>query len=238
MKALHRLRSRLFAPIALLAAVALVIAAGLLALPGVANAADPLISQGKATTASSTESAGTRPQRRRRQRRHPLVVRVQRSTVDPGRPRRDRDRHPGRAELGGRVRADLPDPDLRRRRPVRGPTIFSTTTGTGGDPDDPGHRLRPVRPDERHRPGHGVRLLAVGVPGLRHVRRDHPAGRLRHHNAALNHAVDRVLDRERRHPGAAPPSTATPPPAGPAPSADPQWLQVDLGAPRPSARSG
>ena len=87
--------------------------------PPVANAADPLISQGRPATASSTENGGTPGrQRRRRQQRHPLVERVRdpqwlrvdlgaTATVSRGRP-----------ALGRRVRARLHDPDLgQRHRP-------------------------------------------------------------------------------------------------------------------------
>jgi hypothetical protein len=59
MKAVHRSRSKLFAPAALFAALAVIVAAGFMSAPGVANAADSLLSQGKVTTASSTENAGT-----------------------------------------------------------------------------------------------------------------------------------------------------------------------------------
>ncbi len=70
------------------------------------------------------------------------------------RPRRDRHHHPGHAQLGGRVRPLLPDPDLRpTARP--GPPIYSTTTGAGGIQSHPGDRLRPLRADARHRARHG-----------------------------------------------------------------------------------
>ena len=122
--------SRLLA--AAVSAVTIAATVAVTGLSGTAAAADPLISQGKPATASSTENAGT-----------PASAavdgntgtrwsqRVQRSTVDPGRPRRDRHHHPGRPQLGGRVRHGVPDPDLRRRHRTW-TTIYSTTTGTGG----------------------------------------------------------------------------------------------------------
>ena len=48
-------------------------------------------------------------------------------------------------------------------------TLYTATNGTGGVTDDPGLRFRTVRPDQRHRPHHPVRLLALGIPGLRHL---------------------------------------------------------------------
>ena len=94
---------------------------------GTANAA-----QGKPATASSAENAGIAGvNARRRQRRHPLVERVQRPAVDPGRPRR------ARADLPGRAATGRP-PTRRRSRSRSRPTatawttIYTTTTGTGG----------------------------------------------------------------------------------------------------------
>ena len=76
---------------------------------------------------------------------------------------------PGGAELGGGLRDGVPDPGVGQRRPP-GRRIYSTTTGTGGTQTLTVTRHRPVRPDERHRPGHRVRLLAVGVRRARHRR--------------------------------------------------------------------
>ena len=45
-------------------------------------------------------------------------------------------------------------------------TIYSTTTGTGGTQTLDRHRHRPLRADVRHRPGHRLRLLAVGVQAV------------------------------------------------------------------------
>ena len=36
-------------------------------------------------------------------------------------------------------------------------------------PDAPAQRIRAVRPLVRHRPGHRLRLLTVGIPGIRHL---------------------------------------------------------------------
>ena len=55
------------------------------------------------------------------------------------------------AELGGRVREGVPDPDLAPTAPP-GPPSTRTTTGTGGIQTLDRHRHRPLRPDERHRP--------------------------------------------------------------------------------------
>ena len=113
------------------------------------------------------QRAGGRP---RRPDHHPLVQPVQRSTVDTGGPRRHRHDHRRGAELGGRVRArgyrievsaDGSDVDhhlLHHHRHGRRARA-STITGTG-----------PLRADVRHGPGHRIRLLAVGVPGVRHGR--------------------------------------------------------------------
>ena len=197
-------------------------------LSGTADAADPLISQGKPATASSTENAGT-----------PAAAavdgntgtrwsqRVQRPAVAPGRPRRHRHHHPGRAALGGRVRAAF--------------QIQTSADGTAVDhdlhdhhrhrrhADAQRHRHRPLRPDVRHRPGHPVRLLAVGVPGLRHLRRR--ATGCGTTNAALNQPPPR---RRPRTP-APRPSAAFDGNTGTrwsSASSDPQWLQVDLGSHR------
>ena len=161
-----------------------------------ASAADPLLSQGRPATASSTENAGTpAPPRGRRQHRHPLVQRVQRPAVDPGRPGRHRHRS-ARSSCAGRrayatafqIQTSANGTDLddrlhhhhrhrRRRRPRR-------------------HRLRPLRADERHRPRHRLRLslwefqvyggigggggcgtanAAQGRPGHRVLRPERPA---------------------------------------------------------------
>ena len=58
--------------------------------------------------------------RGRRQHRHPLVQRVHRPAVAPGRPRAPPADLPGRADLGGGLRHGVPDPGVRQRhRPGR-----------------------------------------------------------------------------------------------------------------------
>src|SRR5581483_11400758 len=116
-----------------------------------------------------------------------LVVGVQRPAVDLRRPRRLRVDHAGRPQLGDRVREVVPDPDLERRLDLDDDLL-----------DDGGHRRRadaqrqrqrPLRPHVRHRPCDAVRLLPLGVPGLRH---DHDGL-----DAALaGPAGDVVLERE------------------------------------------
>ena len=195
-------------PLAVLAALLLLVAY-LAVTPGRSAAAGALLSQGMPATASTTENAATPAQRRgRRQRGHPMVQRVRRPAVAAGRPRRDRHDRPGHAELGGRVRAVVPDPGRAPRGPVHDDLL--ARPGTGGIQTLAVTRHRPVRPDERHRAGHRVRLLAVGVPGLRYARRPRPAARPTRPSAG-----------RRPHPStenaAAPAtrSTATAAPAGP-----------------------
>ena len=110
--------------------------------------------------------------RGRRQHRHPVVQPVQRRAVAPGRPRRHVRRRRGAAELGGRVRARLHRPGLRQRLLV----VHCVHHGDGNRwrASASGHRHRPVRPAQPHRAGHPVRLLAVGVPGVRHPERRRP----------------------------------------------------------------
>ena len=81
-------------------------------------------------------------------------------------------------------------------------------------PDAQHHRHRPLRADVRHRPRPPVRLLAVGVPGLRH------RGRriVQHHRRRAEPPRHRLLAGERHRSPRPARSTATPAPAGPAPS--------------------
>ena len=75
------------------------------------------------------------------------------------------DVQPRPARLGGGVRAR----PTRSRPPTTAPTgrtVYSTTAGNGGFDDLDAQRLRPVRPDERHRARHRVRLLPLGVRRL------------------------------------------------------------------------
>ena len=106
------------------------------------------------------------------------------------------------------VHDDLLDHDRRRRRPDTGR-----------------RRHRPVRPDERHRAGNGVRLLAVGVPGLRYDGR----GRVRTANAAQGRPATASSTENATFPAsnAVDGNAAT---RWSSAFADPQWLQVDLGA--------
>ena len=46
-------------------------------------------------------------------------------------------------------------------------TVYSTTAGTGGEPDVPDHHDRPLHPDVRHRPRHPVGRLDLRVRRLR-----------------------------------------------------------------------
>ena len=133
---------------------------------------------------------------RRRQHRHPLVQRVQRPAVDPGRPGRARPPSArscstGRPRTRARTRS--------RSRPTRPTwtTIYSTTTGTGGTQTLTRHRHRPVRADERHRarpPPYGYSLWEFQVYGAIGAHR-----RLRHGQRGAEPAGDRVLGGERRH---------------------------------------
>ncbi len=196
-------------------AVALLLAALITITAGPARAAASLLSQGKPATASSTENATPGVGGRRRQHRHPLVERVQRPAVAPGRPRRVRDDQPGRAQLGDR-RTRSPSRSRPRTTAATWTSIYSTTTGTGG------MQTLTVTGTGRYVRMYGtvrataVRLLAVGVPGLRHDRR--------HVAPAAPPTPRRAAPRPRRPPRtptSRPParSTATPAPAGRARSA-------------------
>ena len=61
----------------------------------------------------------------------------------------------------------LPDPDLARRHHLDRHLHHHHRHRRHRDARR--HRLRPLRADVRHRPRHRLRLLAVGVPGLRHA---------------------------------------------------------------------
>ena len=111
--------------------------------------------------------------RHRRRRQHPLVERVRRPAVAPGRPRGHRHHRPGAARLGGGLRDRVPDPGGRRAdRTVDHRAHHHRRHRRHADPH--GHRHRSLRADVRHRPGHRLRLLALGVQGLRQ-HRHHPA---------------------------------------------------------------
>src|SRR3982751_2620127 len=89
----------------LLAGLALVAGGALAVVALPAGAAATPLSQGQPATAPSIQNARHAPLGGgRRQQRYPVVERVQRSTVDPGGPRRDRHRVAGGTAVGGGVR--------------------------------------------------------------------------------------------------------------------------------------
>ena len=131
-------------------------------------------------------------------------------------------------QLGGRVRAVVPDPDRRPTAPP-GPTIYTTTTGTGG-----------------------TQTLAVTGTG-RYVRMNGTARATQYGYSLWEFQVFGTFAARRRRPAATPPNAALGRPATasstenagtPAGAAvdgnagtrwssafsDPQWIQVDLGA--------
>ena len=132
--------------------------------------------------------------RRGRQHRHPLVQRLLRPAVAAGRSGRDRLDHLGHPAVGSGVRDGVPDPDVVRRHELDHDLLHDHRNRRHADPQRDRHR--PVRPDVRHGARHPVRLLAVGIPGLRQPeQRQH----LRHHGRRPQPARHRLLDRERRH---------------------------------------
>ena len=208
-------------------AVMLVMVAGYTALTvGQASAAGPLISQGTPATASSTENAGT-----------PAGAAVDGNT-------------------GTRWSSAFSDPqwiqvDLGATATIDQVTLnweaayarsFQIQVSANGDhlddhlqhhdrhrrhADPRRQRHRPVRPDERHRPGHRRTATRCGSSrsSARSARR-----RLRHRQRGAGPAGHRVLDRERRR---SRPSAAVDGNTGTRWSSafsDPQWIQVDLGA--------
>lgn len=116
------------------------------------------------------------PRHLRGRRRHldALVQRRQRRAVAPGRPGGQDRRLQGRPPVGGRLRQGLQDRALRGRRELAHRALHHRRQGRHRD--RPAERRRPVRPADRHRARHPVRLLALGVPGVRrngHRRRSH-----------------------------------------------------------------
>ena len=79
-------------------------------------------------------------------------------------------------------------------------TIHTTTDRHRRRADPPGDRHRPLRADERHRPRHRLRLLAVGVPGLRRDHAPPPTRRCGTTQRRAGQARHRLVHRERRHP--------------------------------------
>ena len=227
MKAGVRVAPRPAAITVVIAVLTLLMTYAGIGLPTRANAAASLLSQGKPATASSTENAGTPASaRRRRQHRHPLVER--RSAT----------------RSGSRSTSAPPPPSARSccnweaayatafqiQTSADGTTwttIYTTTTGTGGtqtlNVTGTGRYVRMY--GTARATGYGYSLWefqvygATGGTGADRGTRQRRAGK----------PVDRLLHGGRR---TRPPrrSTAAPAPAGPAPPADPQWLQVDLGA--------
>ena len=101
-------------------------------------------------------------ERRRRQHHHPLVQRVQRPPVAPGRPRCDPLHLARDSELGGGLRDGLPDPDLHQRHHLDADLLHDDRHRRRPDPH--GQRLRPLCADVRHQQSHALRLLPVRVP--------------------------------------------------------------------------
>ena len=99
-----------------------------------------------------------------REHRHPLVQRLLRPPVARSRPRLQPGHLPGHAELGGRLRDGVPDPDVTRRHQLDHHLLHHHRHRR--HPDAERVRDRPLHPDVRHRPGHPVRVLALGVPGV------------------------------------------------------------------------
>ena len=126
---------------------------------GTANAA-----QGRPATASSTENAGT-PASARRSTATPAPAGRARSPIRSG--SRSTSAAPSticqvvlnwEAAYATAFQIQV---SANAHRPWT--NIYTTTTGTGGTQTLDRHRHRPLRADERHRPGHRLRLLALGV---------------------------------------------------------------------------
>ena len=192
-----------------------------------AHAAGPLISQGKPVTASSVENAGT-----------PAAnavdgnagTRWSSAFADPQWIQVDL----GATyaidqvvlQLGGRLRTLLPGPgrDLGDR-PVDDRLLDDHGRRRRRHPR--GDRLRPLRPHERHAARDGLRLLAVGVPGLR--RRRPPPATAAPANAALDKPATASSTENAGTPASAAVDASTTT-RWASRLADPQWIQVDLGS--------
>ena len=108
-----------------------------------------------------------RRQRGGRQYGNPVVQRVQRPAMARGRPGLLPGHLPGHPELGSRLRQGLPDPDVHGRVDLDQHLLHHHRYRRDPDPAGDGHRT--VHPHVRHRPRHPVRLLPVGIPGLRQL---------------------------------------------------------------------
>ena len=118
----------------------------------------------KTATASSTENAV--PRRPTRWTATPAPAGPAPSPTRNGsRSTSARPRPSARSSCNGRP--PTPPPSRSRPRPTA-PTGPPSTPPLPDrrHPDPQRHRHRPLHPDVRHRPGHPVRVLAVGVPGL------------------------------------------------------------------------
>ena len=191
-----------------------------------ASAAETLLSQGRPATASSTESVAT-----------PARAAVDgnlgtrwssafsRPAVDPGRPRRVRADQPRRAELGGRVRHRVPDPDLDQRHHLD-------------------HRATPRPPAPAacrpsRSPAPAATCGSTAPPGPPRTATRCGSSRCTATPAARPAAAPPTPPRAGRPPPRPPRTPATPASAAvdgntgtrwSSAAGDPQWLQVDLGA--------
>ena len=208
--------------------VLLLLVAYLAVTPGRAGAAGPCCRRARRPRRPRPRTGLPGRGRGRRQHRHPLGQRVHRPAVVAGRPGRDRHDRPGHAGLGGGVRRSF-QIQVAATATGRSPRLLHHDRRRRGA-DAGGLRVRPVRADERDGPGDrvGYSLWEFQVFGtlaparLRHGQRGARAGR-----------PPRPRSRTRA-PRRPPPSTATGTRWSSA-FADPQWLQVDLGATARSA---
>src|SRR5206468_9981192 len=106
-------------------------------------------------------------ERRRRELRYALVERVQRSAMDLRRPRRHAHNQQSGIELGSGLRQGLPDPDVPRRDELDDDLLHDDWHWRSSDAER--LRQRALRADVRDAASHAIRLLAVGIPGLRHL---------------------------------------------------------------------
>ena len=204
------------------------------------------ITAGRSTPPEACCRRASRPPRhRRRTRRSPRPPPLTATPAPAGRARFS-DPQWLQVDLGASA-SDQPGRAAPGRRPTR--TAFQIQTSADGTTwtsdlhhhdryrrhaDPQHHRHRPVRADVRHRARHRLRVLALRVPGLRHHRRRR---RLRHHQRRAGPAGHRVVDWRTRRSRRPPRSTATPAPAGRAPSATRSGCRSTSAPPSRSARS-